>query len=180
MNERVFSQSPDRLRFEERVKRLEVDRVIDLCLKGKTIKTLLDIGTGSGLFAEAFSKIGLTVTGIDINPEMIKTAEEYLPDCKFAVAPAENIPFDDETFDSTFFGLVFHEVTDYKKSLQEAYRVSRYFTFILELQYKEEDFGPPLKHRLKPEFIQNISVSTGYKKFTPILLKNSVLYILEK
>ena len=37
---------------------LEVERVVDLCLEMSPMADLLDIGTGSGLFAEAFAAPG--------------------------------------------------------------------------------------------------------------------------
>ena len=180
MNERIYNGGIDRLRSPERVERLEIDKVVNLCLLGSKIKTLLDIGTGSGLFAEAFSRSKITVAGIDINNDMIESAKIHLPNSTFFVAPSENIPSDANSFDATFFGLVFHEVTDYKKSLEEAFRISRFYTYILEWQYKTEDFGPPIEHRLKQEFIEELGLSVGYKKFTGILLNSLVLYKLEK
>lgn len=55
-----------------------------------------------------------------------------MPAGQFLIASAEENPFNDESFDATFFGLVLHEMTDYQKSLTAAYRVSKHFTFILE------------------------------------------------
>jgi 2-polyprenyl-3-methyl-5-hydroxy-6-metoxy-1,4-benzoquinol methylase len=43
-------------------------------------KTLLDIGTGSALFAEAFYKAGVSVSGVDINKEMVDAAKRHLPE----------------------------------------------------------------------------------------------------
>jgi ubiquinone/menaquinone biosynthesis C-methylase UbiE len=84
------------------------------------------------------------------------------------------------TFDSTFFGVVFHEVSDYAKALHEAHRVARCCTFILEWQHKQEDFGPPIEHRLTEEFIRELSLSTGYRRFTATPLATLVLYGLFK
>ena len=111
---------------------------------------------------------------------MIEAAKQYVADGEFRTAPAEKIPFQDNSFDITFFGVVFHEVDDYSKALKEAFRVSSSGTSILEWNYKEEDFGPPLEHRLKPEFIKELSVETGYKNFREVKLNNLVLYILSK
>lgn len=180
MNERIYNQSVDRLRSKERIKRIDIENVVSLCLRNRNIKTLLDIGTGSGLFAEAFWERGLKVTGIDINPKMIKAAKKFLPNSKFLLASAEKLPFKKESFDAIFFGLAFHEVSDYKKSLAEAYRVSKYFTFILEWKYKKEEFGPPIEHRLKKGFIKNLAFDIGFKKFNYKILINSILYIMEK
>ncbi len=53
MHEKRFSGDINRLRSPERQERLEVERVTGLCLEGIFPKTMLDIGTGSGLFAES-------------------------------------------------------------------------------------------------------------------------------
>lgn len=180
MNDRIYYNTIDKLRSPERMARLEIDKVVNFCIKEKGINTLLDIGTGSGVFAEAFSKAGLKVSGIDINEEMLEEARTYAPDSEFKLGSAENIPSDDEEFDAAFFGMVFHEVSDYKKSLSEAFRVTKKYTFILEWKFKTEDFGPPIEHRLSPEFIKNLVKEVGYKNFKQTELTNLILYILIK
>ena len=179
INERVYNRGIDRLRSPERVERLEVERVVDLCTD-KKIKSVLDIGTGSALFAEAFSNRGLKATGIDRNPEMVEAARKYVPEGHFEEALVENIPFPDNSFDITFFGVVFHEVDDYSQALKEAYRVTVRGTYILEWNYKQEEYGPPLEHRLKSEFIKELALRTGYSSCNEIKLKNLILYKLEK
>ena len=178
-NDRVYNRGVEMLRSSERTERLEVERVVKLCID-KSIKTVLDIGTGSALFGESFYKQGIKVSGIDTNPEMIKAAGQFVPEGTFKLAPAENIPYADNSFDLTFFGVVFHEVDDYSRALQEAFRVSVKGTSILEWDYRVENFGPPLDHRLKSEFIKKLSEETGYKSFEEINLKNLVLYKLIK
>jgi ubiquinone/menaquinone biosynthesis C-methylase UbiE len=180
MNDRVYGHGPDKLRAPERIARLELERVVQLSLQDHSIKSLLDVGTGSGLIAEAFSKAGVSVSGVDINTEMIDAARRHLPEGEFVVAPAEQLPFAAGSFDAAFFGVVFHEVADYRKALQEAHRVSRCCTFILEWQYKQEEFGPPIEHRLTQEFIKDLSLSTGYRSFSAAPLGTLVMYTLLK
>jgi ubiquinone/menaquinone biosynthesis C-methylase UbiE len=179
-NDRVYSQSIERLRFPERIDRLEVERVARLCLDAGNISTLLDIGTGSGLFAERFFKAGVTVAGVDTNPDMIDAAKGHLPDGEFIVAPAEGLPFADGSFDATFFGVVFHEVSDYAQAMREAYRVSRHLTCILEWRHKREEFGPPLEHRLTEESIRNLARSAGYRSCDAVPLETLTLYKMHK
>jgi hypothetical protein len=50
----------------------------------------------------------------------------------------------------------------------------------LEWQYKHEEFGPPLKHRLKEEFIRDLAISTGYRDVAAAPLGTLVLYKLFK
>lgn len=109
MNDRVYNNGIERLRSPERIERLEVEKVVGLCLDHKKINSVLDIGTGSGVFAEGFYKLDKKVTGIDINPEMIAAAKAYLPDVDFKIARAEDLPFDDNTFDLIFMGVIFHK-----------------------------------------------------------------------
>ena len=178
-NERVYHRGVDRLRSKDRIERLEVERVVDLCLE-ENIKSVLDIGTGSALFAEEFFKKGAKVAGIDSNPEMVEAAKQFVAEGEFHLAPAEKIPFKDNEFDMTFFGVVFHEVDDYEKALSEAFRVSVIGTSLLEWDYKQEEYGPPIEHRLKPEFIKKIALETGYKEVQVIKLNSLVLYKLIK
>ncbi len=116
MHERRFNGEIERLRAPQRVALLEVDRVVDLCLEGVKALTVLDIGTGSGIFAEAFSKRGMNVTGIDPNPEMLKTAKEFVPTGTFLDGVVEEIPLKDGSCDIVYLGHVLHESERYCQS----------------------------------------------------------------
>ncbi len=62
----------ERLRSPERLERLEVERVVSLALEGPLLRSVIDIGTGTGVFAEAFARHGLAVTGRSISgPEWV-------------------------------------------------------------------------------------------------------------
>lgn len=96
----------ERLRLPERLERLEVARVVDLSLVEGKIQKVLDVGTGSGVFAEAFVARGLTVAGIDENPRMLEAAKSFVPQADLRQASAEALPFPDGEFDLAFIGLV--------------------------------------------------------------------------
>ncbi|HEU4632702.1 MAG TPA: methyltransferase domain-containing protein [Flavisolibacter sp.] len=67
-----------------------------LQLRGK-LDYALDIACGTGLSTKALLEIAVHVYGTDIAPEMLRLAAQ--PDkIKYAVAPAEQQPFDDGTF----------------------------------------------------------------------------------
>ena len=148
MHEKRFAGDVERLRSSERVERLEVERVTALCLEGGQFTSVLDIGTGSGLFAESFSKKGLEVSGVDASPEMLAAARQFVPKGDFRAGTAEALPYPDGSFDLVFLGLVLHESDDPLKAIQEAHRVARQRVGILEWPYEEAVFGPPLAHRL--------------------------------
>ena len=179
MNEKVYNAGFDRLREAERLERLEVNRVIKILTENKDIKSVLDIGTGTAVFAEMFYKSGFEVAAIDLNPDMIEEAKKYAPQVIYKVAPAENIPFEDKSFDLAFMGLVFHEVDSYEKALSEAKRVSKKAIAILEWDYVLEEVGPPIAHRVSPDIIKDLYDKLKFHSFEKIKLNTLVLYILE-
>lgn len=176
MNERVFQNNIERLRAPERKERIEVEKVVELLLAKGKIKSVLDIGTGSGLFAEEFFNKGIEVTGVDLQEEMLEAAKSFLPNCEFKLGKAEELPIQEKAVDLAFMGLVFHEVDDHKQALEEAKRVSKIGVGILEWNYLTEEFGPPLEHRVNPDLIKSLIKEVGYSSFEVIKLKNLVLY----
>jgi len=181
MHERRFDREIERLRDPERIARLEVGRTVDLALKDlKNPLAVLDVGTGSGLFAERFAAQGLQVTGLDANPEMLPIAQEYVPNATFQEGLAEKLPFPDGSFDLLFMGLLLHETDDTLAALREAHRVTRQRLAILEWPEEEQQFGPPRAHRLAFEKISSLARQVGFKKIITSRLENLVLYIMEQ
>jgi ubiquinone/menaquinone biosynthesis C-methylase UbiE len=178
MHEKRFDGGIERLRAPERVERLEVERVVDLCLEGAEIKCVLDVGTGSGLFAEAFFKRGLEVAGIDANPDMLPAARRYLPQGDFRQAEAEALPFPDASFDLVFLGLLLHESDEPLKVLQQARRVTRKRVCILEWPYFEGEFGPPLAQRINPADLTAMVEKAGFSNMETRPLSNLAYYRL--
>jgi ubiquinone/menaquinone biosynthesis C-methylase UbiE len=174
--ERRFHGGPDRLRSAERLALMEVPRVVALSREGLTVQAMLDVGTGTGLFAEAFAEQGIAVTGIDVNAELLASARSLLPSGRFLEAPGEKLPFPDRSFELVFFGLVLHETDDPLAALREARRVTRNRVSILEWPYREGPQGPPLEHRLKGETIANLALKAGFPKFETIHLQHLELY----
>jgi ubiquinone/menaquinone biosynthesis C-methylase UbiE len=178
MHEKRFEGDFARLRFPERIARLDVEWVVSLCLESANIKTILDVGTGTGVFAEAFTKRDLLILGVDVNPEMLPAARMHVPTGKFSVATAENLPFADASLDLVFMGLLLHESDEQLQVLREARRVTRMRVGILEWAYREEDFGAPLEHRLSPDIMLKISMQAGFSKFEEIPLTKLIFYRL--
>jgi ubiquinone/menaquinone biosynthesis C-methylase UbiE len=178
MHEKRFPGSPAMLRSPRRVELLEVERVIGLCLEAMPARSVLDVGTGTGLFAEGFAACGLQVAGIDANPAMIEAARRLVPEGRFRHAPAEVVPHPDGAFDLVFMGLVLHETDDPVQALREARRVARLGAAVLEWPYQVEGYGPPLEHRLKPEYLQALALEAGFTQVETLPLKHLVLYRL--
>ena len=176
MHERRFTGDVERLRAPERIARLEVGRVVDLCCEGVHVNNVLDVGTGSGLFAESFFHRVKNVSGIDPNPEMLKAAKTFVPSGTFLPGTAEEIPLEDNSFDIVFMGLVLHESDNMIKALSESKRVAKQKVCILEWPYKQEESGPPLEHRLKTKEILDAALRLGFSSSETIQLHHLVFF----
>ena len=179
MHEKRFEGDISRLRSAERVERLEVERVVGLCMENDQAKNMLDIGVGTALFAEAFAQHGLKVAGVDANPEMLPVAAQYVPAGDFRQATAEALPWPDGSFDLVFLGVLLHEADDTLQALKEARRVARQRVCILEWPYRDGVFGPPLADRLNPDDLIVLFQKAGYHKWRVVELTDTVLYRLE-
>lgn len=64
---------------------------------------ILDLGTGTGVMARQFAKQGAVVDGVDVAPGQIaaakRLADEEQVEVRFAVHPAESLPWQEPTFD---------------------------------------------------------------------------------
>lgn len=171
-----FQLGVEKLRSSKRLERLQVERVVELCLEGISAKSVLDVGTGSGVFAEAFMPLVDEVTGIDTNPEMVEVAREYVPTAKFQVGAAESIPSPDDEYDVVFLGHVLHESDAPLAVLLEARRCARQRVVILEWPYRDEKMGPSIEERMKPDEVSDLAQQAGYQNIEAISLAHMILY----
>jgi ubiquinone/menaquinone biosynthesis C-methylase UbiE len=179
-HERRFHGGAERLRAEARIALMEVPRVVMLCTDGAAYATVLDIGTGTGVFAEAFAAAGLKSTGIDPAAELLTVARTHAPQAVFLEAAAEHLPFADGSFDLVFFGHVLHETDDPDAALREARRVATKRIAILEWPFRAEESGPPLAHRLSPARVLEIAAAAGLASLRRIELTHMDLYLWDR
>ena len=175
-HERRFHGEAERLRSAERIALLEVDRVVALSVEGLVAPRVLDVGTGTGVFAEAFAARGLEVAGIDPNAALLQVAGRLVPGTEFKQASAEAIPYGAGAFDVAFLGHVLHETDDPAGALGEARRVSTARVVVLEWPYVREEQGPPLEHRLTQEAIVEMAKRAGLARVEMLKLARMDLY----
>ncbi len=90
---------------------------------------ILDIATGTGWTARNVARAGAQVTAVDIAPELLRAAEQLSghlqPKIRFQQADAEQLPFDDASFDGIIstFGVMF--AADHAQAARELSRVCR-------------------------------------------------------
>ena len=87
-------------------------------------KTILDIGIGTGRFAEYFNDSGFNIVGIDLSLSMMaKAREKRLRN--LIQADAHHLPFRNRTFDGATMIHVLHLVSDWLQVVHEVGRVTR-------------------------------------------------------
>jgi SAM-dependent methyltransferase len=177
-HEKRYGSAAERLRAPQRMALLEVPRVVDLCLEGIRATRALDVGTGTGIFAEALAARGLQVTGIDPNPGLLEAARRLVPGASFATGTAEKLAFEDGSVDLVMMGHVLHEADDPVAALTEARRAARLRVCVLEWPYVDEDRGPPLAHRLRPSDIEDMARRAGFSAVERRDLSHMQLYRL--
>jgi len=177
--EKVF-HGVQKLRAPERLAFLEVDRAVSTSLRGLDARTVLDIGTGSGIFAEDFAGRGLLVTGIDVQEEMLEAARTYVPGARFERAASEDLPFAAGSFDLCFLGLVLHETDRPRRAVEEAHRTCRMRTAVLEWPDREQSIGPPLAHRLKTDDVLGLVTDAGFARVRAVPLTHLILFLFDK
>lgn len=168
------------MRASRRVALTEVDRVADACQETIHAWSVLDVGTGSGLFAELFLARGMVVTGVDRDPVILATARRLVPRARFVVGVAESLPLADAAFDVVFLGHVLHETNDVVRTLREARRTGRRRVVVLEWPYRKEPIGPVLSRRVAPGRVQSIADRLGFAKLDTLVLEHMVVYRLER
>ncbi len=92
---------------------------------------VLDIGCGTGLNLNGLVEHGINPTGIDASAYMLDVARQYtgnLADLYHGVA--EDLPFEDNSFDHAIFMTTLEFVEDPQVALSEAFRVAKDKVFI--------------------------------------------------
>jgi len=90
------------------------------------IATILDVGCGTGRFAEALSShFSAKVYGLDPSQEMLEVAKNTIsaPFIYFLRSTGEEIPLKNETVDMVFVSMVYHHIKDKKTAFAEFNRI---------------------------------------------------------
>ena len=110
---------------------------IDIIWRKKFIKSLnfaagdrvLDVATGTGDIAfEIRKKYRTKIVGLDLSVNMLEIAKQKskkykIDDISFIEGDAENLPFDDNTFDKLVISYGLRNLGNHSKGLSEFYRV---------------------------------------------------------
>jgi len=100
-----------------------IARVRDFLGRSRPFGAALDVGCGSGLSTLALAEIARRVVGVDASAEMVALAPPQAR-VSYTVAPAEELPFGDGSFELLTASQAFHWF-DRPRFLAEAHRVLR-------------------------------------------------------
>ncbi len=135
ISERIEKYWDKRSEDFSRVRRLEIagadflawNKIIEKHLPaGKNLK-VLDVGTGAGVFAVLFSKLGHEVTAIDMSNKMLNEARKNVSDlncrAEFIRMNAQELNFADKSFDVVISRNLTWTLPDAMQAYKEWYRV---------------------------------------------------------
>lgn len=109
---------------------LELQLLRDM-LKPAAGDSLLDIGCGTGTCLETFLDLGLKVTGLDASTYALDIALKKIGNrVDFYKGYAEDLPFDDNSFNHACLFTSLEFVGDPQKALAEAFRVAKDRVFL--------------------------------------------------
>jgi ubiquinone/menaquinone biosynthesis C-methylase UbiE len=121
-------------------------------------KDVLDVGIGSGIATQMLAEAGANVTGVDLTDWAVETTRRRLDafglEADVRQADAEQLPFDDASFDLVFSWGVIHHSSDMDRALSELVRVTRPGGQIVLMVY----------HRHSLFFV----VYRGFQRFLPV------------
>lgn len=104
--------------------RLRESLLLRLFLSARPGREVLNVGAGQGTFSQLLEQRGFEVTSVDPSPAAVELLRLRTTG-PVAAAPAEELPFADDSFDAAVLGEVLEHVEDDVAGLREVVRVVR-------------------------------------------------------
>jgi SAM-dependent methyltransferase len=92
-------------------------------LEADATTRLLDVACGPGYVPEVAAARGISVVGVDFSDNMIKKARALHPGMEFRVGDAQDLPFEDETFDAVSMNFGMLHLANPEQAMKETLRV---------------------------------------------------------
>jgi demethylmenaquinone methyltransferase/2-methoxy-6-polyprenyl-1,4-benzoquinol methylase len=103
--------------------------------------SVLDVASGTAGVALGLARAGATVVGVDLTEQMLRQGQRNVADARMGdhiqlvAGRAEQLPFDDATFDALTFTYLFRYVTDPEATLRELARVVKPGARVASLEF---------------------------------------------
>lgn len=123
---------------------------------------VLEVGTGTGIVAEAIAPLVDTVTAIDTSSHMLDLARSNHSNIMRKIGDARKLEMADGSFDAVVARYVFHHIlVGAEKAMAECYRVLRHGGIMV---FSE---GVPPSHRTKQDYIDIFRLKEKRVTFMP-------------
>jgi SAM-dependent methyltransferase len=137
----------------------DLDLLVEWCEPGAAV-TALDVATGGGHVARRLREAGCTVVSVDPAPGM-------QPD---VIAPAEELPFADGSFDVAACRIAAHHFADVHAAVRELARVAADRVVVEDLLFEDEQFEEA--HRIRdPTHVRSLSEDEWSSLFEEVGLR---------
>lgn len=141
---------------------------------------ILDVGTGSGYFAILLSRLGHKVIGIDLTEAMIEEARknsiDFDVEAEFVQMDAQDIKYQDESFDVVISRNLTWTLPDPKKAYGEWYRVLKKEGILLNF---DANYGVNVRNQNQKESYIKDDEAYGHIGVTEELEKENAEITLE-
>ncbi|HWC28585.1 MAG TPA: methyltransferase domain-containing protein, partial [Dehalococcoidia bacterium] len=101
-----------------------IEPLLDAVKAGPGVR-LLDVATGPGHLASIAKQRGADVVGSDVSPSMVEIARGLYRDVEFRAGDAEELPFEDASFDAVVMNYGLLHLSRPELAIAEAFRVLR-------------------------------------------------------
>jgi ubiquinone/menaquinone biosynthesis C-methylase UbiE len=171
-------------------------QTISSYLKGKSVKSILDLGCGTGRFSEALADyFNAQVIGVDPSTKMLNQALNKQTDSRvrYQIGPGEAIPLPDTSVDLVFMSMCFHHFEHPSQVAVECRRVLRESgTVFLRAgssdqidSYPYIDYFPTsrpiLERSLQPcAFMRTVFETAGFQTVDQTLIRQQIAPSLEQ
>jgi ubiquinone/menaquinone biosynthesis C-methylase UbiE len=149
-------------------------------------KKVLDVGAGTGRLSLFLANRGAQVTALDMSPNMLELVKKKNSKIQTIVSDAEDLSFDDESFDIVAAAFLIVHLKDPTRFFDEVYRVLKDGGIFIVTNINQKD--PPLVktktgpiiiesfyHR--PEKIREILESLAFKIEEEIFVKENDVWV---
>ncbi len=100
---------------------------------------ILDVACGSGDMIEEWKKYTDNIIGLDPSQKMLEVARKRFPEIKFYQGLAQNLPFDDKSFDVISISFGIRNVVEIQKAIEEFARVLKKEGILLILEFTKPE-----------------------------------------